>query len=126
MKTVFQMQSFIYFLTLCWLSTNFGPFSRGQPHYPNFNCCILMISNQKSPRVWKESWLTKPVQAIVCALTFDMICQGQSQHENWTWNDLWNLLIITIKLKDKYFHNYLDWSRLFLQFCPLPAMESVF
>ena len=119
------MQSFIYFLNLCWLSTNFGPFSRRQPHYRNVNRCILMISTQKSPRVWKESWVTNPVQATICTLTFEIICQGQSQHKNWTWNDLWNLLIITINLKDKHFHNYLDLSRLFLQFCPLPAMESV-
>ena len=33
---------------------------------------------------------------------------------------------MSIKLKDKYLHNSLDWSGLFIQVCPLPAMESIF
>ena len=47
-------------------------------------------------------------------LTFQIIYQGQGQDENWEFNYLWNFLI-TINLKDKYFHNSIDWSGLLLQ-----------
>ena len=47
-------------------------------------------------------------------LIFQIIYQGQSQHENWIWSDLWKFFI-TIKLKDKYFLNSMDWPELFLK-----------
>ena len=43
-------------------------------------------------------------------LIFDvyLLTPGQDQQKgNWTWLDLWNLL--TINVKDKYFHNSKDW-----------------
>ena len=58
-------------------------------------------------------WQTR--NPLFVLLTFQIIYQGQDQHEgNWTWHDLWNLLI-TIKLSDKSFHNSIDLSGLYVQ-----------
>ena len=49
-------------------------------------------------------------------LTFQIIYNipDQNQHQgNWTWNNLWNLL--TIRFKNKSFHNSIEWSWLNLQ-----------
>ena len=56
----------------------------------------------------KEVGSLSPSEHLSVLLTFQIVYQGQGQHENSTWKDLWNLLIITIKLKYKYFHNSMD------------------
>ena len=58
------------------------------------------------------------IDRLFVLLTFQIICQGKSQHKNWWWDNLWNLSI-AIKLKDKYFHNFMDWSELFFKFISL-------
>ena len=73
-----------------------------------------MIVTRRSLGALKQSWVPKPGRGLICAVITLQICQGQSQHENWTLNELENLLV-TIELKDKDFHNSIDWSGPFLQ-----------
>ena len=121
-RLFFKCNPLFIFWTASWLLTNFGPFSRD-----NLTNSMLITAfywyRPKCYQVSKGSWVPKPIRATnICQI----ICQGESQHEKWTWSDLWNLLIIAIKLKDKYFHNSLDWSGLFLHVCYLTATESLF
>ena len=50
---------------------------------------------------------------------------GWGQHdENWTSQDLWNLIIIN--LYSKSFHNFIDWSGLYLRLYITPCLEKIF
>ena len=62
-------------------------------------------------------------ERLFVLLTFRIINQGQDQHKNWTWMDLWNLAITT-KLKDKEIYNSMDWSCLFLKFISIHNWEK--
>ena len=44
-------------------TTNFGPLSRGQPHHPNVNHCVLTILTQRSPGASEQGWVPNPGQA---------------------------------------------------------------
>ena len=62
--------------------------------------------------IFKVGYLSLPEQLFVLS-TFPIICQGQGQHENWTWNDLWNLsIIILLSRINTSIYNSLDWSGL--------------
>ena len=42
-----------------------------------------------------------------------MLTVNFKYRSDWTWHNFWNLL--TINFKHKYFHNFIDWSGLYLQ-----------
>ena len=71
------------------------------------------VIDQEVTESWKEVGCLSPSEQLFVLLTFQIICQSEGQHENWIWSDLWYLLIIAIKLKDKYFHNSLNSSVFF-------------
>ena len=56
----------------------------------------------------------KSSRASICAVNFSNNISKSASTWKVKWNDLWNFLLTT-KLKDKYFHNYIDGSGLFLQ-----------
>ena len=89
----FKCNPLFSFWTASWLSTSFASFSRGQPHKPNVNHCILTISTWTSPGASKQSWIPNPGRAPICPANFWNIYQGQGQHENWTWSGLWKFFI---------------------------------
>ena len=64
-------------------------------------CCILTMSTRRPLGESKRIRSLSPAEHLFVLLTFQVIYQCQGQNENWTWNNLYNLLIVTIKLKDK-------------------------
>ena len=57
-----------------------------------------MISTRRSPEPWNKAGSLSPAENLFVLLTFQIIYQGQGQHENWTWTDLSNLLIVNSRI----------------------------
>ena len=60
------------------------------------------------PKPWGEEGVFQ-MQYLICALNFT----NNISETDLIWHNLWKLL--TINFKNKYFHNPVDWSELYLQ-----------
>ena len=70
-----------------------------------------------------EAYCAKDVLQIetpICAVK----CPSHMSESGWPWHSLWNFL--TINLKNKSFHNFLDWSGLYLQVCISSYTQNYF
>ena len=126
-RCVSQMQLVFYCLFNCYLAVLWQ--TLGHSQVDSFTNPVLITALSK---YWSGSHQelrhtvgsASLAERLFVLLTFQVVHQGQSQHENWTWHDCWNLLI-AIKAKDKYFQNSIDWSGFFFKFISLQNWGNV-
>ena len=55
----------LFFLSLLFgfPKANFGPLSKGQPHSPDVNHCVVPNLDRRSPRTSWRGWVSKPSRA---------------------------------------------------------------
>ena len=88
----------IWFFKNCYPSVPpdiFGPFPSRQPHQLDINCCVLMISTQRSPGAWKQNWIPKSGGVPICAVNFS----NNVRRSRSTWK-------LNMKQPLKPLHNY--------------------